>query len=100
MTNYLLAGGYRNIESVNSWKDGLRRMKQNHFGIVLMDIFAPDMKGIEYAREIRRSRPDTETLLIIEPDHQKLVNKELLRETRFKCVLKPFVEQNLLESIQ
>jgi len=100
LTNYLLTGGYRNIESVNSYKDGLRRMKQNHFDIVLMDIFAPDMEGFKYAREIRRLRPETEILLIIEPDHQELVNKELLREARFKCVIKPFIKQNLLESIQ
>ena len=100
LINYLLAGGYRNIESANSYKDGLRRMKKNHFDIVLMDIFAPDMEGFKYAREIRRLRPETEILLIIEPDHQELVNKELLREARFKCVLKPFIKQNLLESIQ
>lgn len=100
LTNYLLAGGCRNIESANSYKDGLRRMKKNHFDIVLMDIFAPDMEGFKYAREIRRFKPETEILLIIEPDHQELVNKELLWEARFKCVLKPFIKQNLLESIQ
>ena len=100
LINYLLAGGYGNIESANSYSRALTRMRQNHFDIVLMDISAPDMEGFKYAREIRRFRPETETLLIIEPDHQELVNKKLLREARFKCVLKPFIKQNLLESIQ
>lgn len=100
LTNYLLTAGYRNIESLDSYASALRRIKQNHFDIVLMDIFTSNMEGLDYAQKIKHLKPETKIFLMIEPEHQKLVDKELLRKAKFKCVLKPFIKQNLLESIQ
>lgn len=100
LTNYLLAAGYKNIESIDNCASALTKLKLNHFDIVIMDIFAPDMKGLEYVRKIRKLKPEIKTFLMIKPEHKEIINKELLREAKLKCVLKPFIKQNLLNSIK
>lgn len=97
LTNFLLAAGYRNIESLDNYKGALVRVKQNSFDVVLMDIFNPEMKGLEYAEKIRFLKPKIKIFLLIEPEHHALINNELLREFKFKCVFKFLIKENLLE---
>jgi len=96
LTNYLLAAGYRNIESMDDYPKALIRMRQNQFDIVLMDVFAPEMKGLEYLQEIRRLKPEIKTFLMIEPGHQPVVNGKIKEEVKFDCVVKSTITQNLL----
>ncbi|MBA7633211.1 hypothetical protein ES703_40773 [subsurface metagenome] len=96
LTNFLLAGGYSNIESVNSYRDALISIRQNHFDIVLMDIFGPDMKGLDYAWEIKCLKPETKTFLMIEPEHQELINGRIKEKVKFDCLTKSTITKNLL----
>ena len=100
LTNFLLAGGYSNIESVNSYGDAFAKLKQNHFDIILMEIFAPDMKGLEYVQEIKRLKPKTKTFLMIEEEHQDLINGRIERKATFDCLMKSTITQNLLKHLE
>lgn len=100
LTNFLLAGGYSNIESVNSYRDAFTRLKQNHFDIVLMEIFAPDMKGLEYVREIRHLKPEIKTFLMIEPELQPVVNGKTKGKLKFDCLIKSSITQDFLDHLK
>jgi len=100
LTNYLLAAGYNNIESFDSYQSAITRLKQNSFDIVLMDIFTPEMKELKYAHKIRSLKPKINIFLMIEPEHQEMINKGILREDKFKCVFKLYIKECLLESFQ
>ncbi len=97
LANFLLAAGYRNIKLASSYPDVLSTIKRVRFDVVLMDIFAPDLKGLNYAQEIKGLMPETSVFLMIEPEHQKAIDKEISNE--IKCVLKPSMKQYLLASI-
>ena len=99
LTNFLLAGGYNNIESVNSYRDALISIRQNHFDIVLMEIFAPVMKGLDYVQEIRHLRPEIKTFLMIEPKLQPILNGKGEEKLEFDCLMKSTITHDLLERI-
>ena len=96
LTNFLLASGYRNILSVSNYNDALTVLKQNYFDIILMEIFAPDLKGLDYAKEIKRLKPKTKTFLMIEPEHKELINGNVEENLEFDCLVKSTITQDLL----
>lgn len=100
LINYLLAGGYRNIESVNSYRDAFAKLKQNHFDIVLMEIFAPGMKGFEYVQEIKNLSPEITMFLMIESDYQPKINGKIKKKVKFDCLVKSTITQNLLGQLR
>ena len=97
LANFLLADGYRNVKLASSYSEVLSLIEQIRFDVVLMDIFAPALKGMNYAQEIKRVMPETRVFLMIEPEHQKMIKGEVLNKV--KCLLKPFMKQYLLTSI-
>ena len=100
LTNFLLAGGYSNIESVNSYRDAFTKLKQNHFDIVLMEIFAPDMKGLEYIQEIRHLKPEIKTFLMMEPELQPALNEKTRGKLKFDCLIKSTITQDFLDHLK
>ena len=100
LTNFLLAGGYSNVESINSYRDAFISIRQNHFDIVLMSVFDSDMKGLDYAREIKRLKPKTKTFLMIEDEHQELINRRVNENLEFDCLMKSTITQNLLGQLR
>ncbi len=97
LTNYLLSAGFRNIESLNSYKSALTRLKHKNFDVVLIDILTPKMKELSHAHEIRSIRSEIKIFLMIEPEHQELICKEVLTGAKFNCIFKFFIKDNLLK---
>lgn len=100
LTNYLLAGGFKNIESTESIGKALTRLKESCFDIVLIDVFSPGMKGINYIQEIKCLNPEIKAFLMIEPEHQERIDEKLLKKAKFKCVIKSLIKQSIFKSIQ
>ena len=96
LTNFLLAAGFRNILSVSSYNDALTELKQNCFDIILMEIYIPDLKGLDYAREFKRIKPKTKTFLMIGPEHQELIDENIKGSLEFDCLVKSTIIQDLL----
>ena len=96
LTNFLLASGYRSILSVSNYNDALTALKQNHTDIVLMEIYAPDLKGLDYAREIKRLKPKTKTFLMIAPEHKELIDRNVEENLEFDYVMKSTIARDLL----
>ncbi len=100
LTNFLLASGYRNILSVSNYKDALNVLKQNHTDIVLMEIYAPDLKGFDYALGFKSLKPETKIFLMIEPEYQPVVNERNKLEGQFECLMKPTIAEDLLRYLR
>jgi two-component SAPR family response regulator len=100
LTNFLLASGYRNILSVSNYNDALTVLKQNYFDIILMEIYAPDLKGLDYAREIKRLKPKTKTFLMIGLEYQELINRNVEGDLEFDCLMKSNITQDLLKHLK
>ncbi len=95
LSNDLLMSGYKKIESVNEYKDAITRLRQDDFDIVLVDLFAPDLRGIDYVRKIRRLKPRTRTFLMIEPELQPVVNGKVKGKIKSDCLLKSDLAHHL-----
>jgi DNA-binding NtrC family response regulator len=100
LTNYLLAEGYRNVESLDDYPNALIRMRQNRFDIVLMDVFAPRMKGFEYVQEIKHIKPEIRAFLMIEPGQQHVVNGKTRGDIGFDCLMKSTITQDLVKHLR
>ena len=100
LTNYLLAEGYRNVESLDDYRNALIRMRQNPFDVVLMDVFAPEMKGFEYVQEIKHIKPEIRTFLMMEPEHQPVVNGKTRGDVEFDFLMKSTITQDLVRHLR
>ncbi|MCK4576589.1 hypothetical protein KAU34_09300 [candidate division WOR-3 bacterium] len=75
-------------------------LKQNNFDIVLMEIYAPDLEGLNSAWEIKRLKPEIETLLMIEPEQQQVINGRNKVKDKFDCLMKSTITQDLLDHLR
>ena len=55
--------GYNSDYSV-TFTEGLKKLKENKFDVVFLDIWLPDIDGIEGLQEIKRIFPETEVIMI------------------------------------
>lgn len=100
LTNFLLASGYRNILSVSNYDDAFTVLKQNHTDIVLMEIYAPDLKGFDYALGFKFLKPEAKIFLMIEPEYQPVVSERNKLEGQFECLMKPTIAKDLLRYLR
>ena len=52
------------VTEAGTARDGLRRLEQGDFQVVLCDVKLPDGNGVELVAEIKKRRPDTEVILL------------------------------------
>jgi len=55
--------GYQ-VETVQSARDALSQLEKNPVDLVFTDLMMPDMGGLEFIRQLRESRPDTECIVM------------------------------------
>ena len=90
-----LAGAGHNVESATDGLTGLARFQGGHFDVVLTDLSLPECSGLDVARSVKRTHPETPVVLITGWGH--LLNPERLRESGIDLMLvKPFRLERLL----
>jgi two-component system response regulator HydG len=89
--------GY-DVDLVDSAEAAFKELKENSFGVVLLDIKLPDLSGIEVFKKIRDLRPETKVIVITAFSCNKLVIQ--LEENNFFCFSKPFDINLLLKTIE
>jgi DNA-binding NtrC family response regulator len=96
LVNYLLASGYTSIEAASSYREALRKVEYGDFDIVLMEVSAPDLEGLDCAKTMCRLRPNLKTFLMIGQEHQPMINGSIDGQVGFACFVKSNMAQSLL----
>jgi len=67
--------------------------------LVLLDIFFPDMSGLDFLRQLRQTQPYTEVIMITAAKDMKSV-REAIQSGVFDFIMKPVVYDRMLETLQ
>lgn len=90
--------GYE-IRKASGSKEALIELSQKPFHIVLSDIQMPGMDGLGLLKEIRRTCPDTEVILMTA--HAGLPTAiEAVRNGAYDYLTKPFARENLINAVR
>lgn len=92
----LEAEGYIVIRGVNG-KDALRRFTTSVVDLVITDLYMPEMDGLEFIREIRKSEQNQHIPIIFLTTESQLTKKEeakLAGATGW--IVKPFMPEKLV----
>jgi CheY-like chemotaxis protein len=90
--------GYR-VELARSGEEGLRRVEEQSFDLVLADLSMPGMSGLEAARRIKTLRPRTPVVLVT-GWQTSLTQAELQAAGVARVLSKPFRIEQLTEIIE
>ena len=90
---------YRDIEAEYSLDgaDAIRKIRENHYDVVILDLKLPGISGIETMRVIKGERPGLPIILIT--GHGGSDFQDELPEGVFEYLQKPIAINKLLETI-
>lgn len=94
----LKAQGF-DVTTASSGSDGINRLKEKDFDVVLTDLNMPDISGIEMVKHSRSIRPFTEILVVTGDDSSERA-VEAIREGAFDYILKPVDFDKLFTSVR
>lgn len=90
--------GYR-VETEEFCVDGLKRLKEKHFDLVLTDLKMPHMDGLELAAHISAKYPDTKVILFTGYTTEDTI-KFALKQGIHAYMEKPFTPEKLVQVVR
>ncbi len=87
------------VETTNNPSEGLKRLSDESFDLVITDLKMPGIDGMELFAEIRKSVPHLPVILITAYGSQEVAD-EAIREGISDFITKPFKKDRILFSIQ
>ncbi|MCF8078568.1 MAG: response regulator [Desulfobacterales bacterium] len=87
------------VETTNNPSEGLARLSEESFDLVITDLKMPGIDGMELFAEIRKSVPHLPVILITAYGSQEVAD-EAIREGISDFITKPFKKDRILFSIQ
>jgi len=101
LKNLLEGEGYE-VETANSGKGALEKMKKESFDLVLLDFFMHGMSGREVADRMRKNKKTAKTKIafLTGAEFSKQGEKELEKLGSKDYIKKPFVNEDLIKRIK
>ena len=100
LINTLKSGGYEDIEFATDGTEGLEKIKQEQFDLIISDINMPQMNGIEMVKEIRKLQNYKDTpILISSTETNEIIKKEAKSAGVTSWITKPFTPEKFLKVI-
>lgn len=88
-----------NAEGANNGAEGLERIKDQDFDVVLLDLKMPGMDGLEVIRRVHDEKPDLKIILLT--GHCDAENTEQGKAAgAYECLVKPVSIDTLLELLR
>lgn len=94
----LSSAGFR-VLSAKDAQEGLRLVKEEPIGVILLDVMMPEMSGIEALKFLREVAPEVPVIMITAYSTQSRVI-DSLRSGAYDFLPKPFETQDLLHSVR
>ncbi len=82
-------GGFEIIDAENTGRSGIDKIKMNNYDLILLDMYIPELNGLEVAREIRKCNISTDIIIITAAADPDLV-VEFLNLGAVDYILKPY----------
>lgn len=79
-------------------KEAIEFTSQNEVDLVLLDLYLPDMLGIEIIKELRVYQPNIDFIIISAASEREIVGKTI-RSGVFDYIIKPVIKERLIETI-
>jgi CheY-like chemotaxis protein len=95
VTNLLLVSGFDKFEVAEGHSETLTKISNTFYDLVLIDLFIPNMSGLELAQEINKLTPKTKIYLMIQDRQQPGLDRTIFKKLNFPTILKSFVSHTL-----
>jgi signal transduction histidine kinase len=86
------------VETAGNFKEGLRRIKEEIFDLVLIDVMLPDGRGIDLLEPIREHDPETVSIIITGYATVELA-VDTIKKGAYNFISKPFTADMLLMTV-
>lgn len=97
--NFLLAAGYKDVDSAKSFHKALEKIRKSAYDIVVSDSGSRFREGLTFAESVLKENPETKLILMIKLEDQKEW-EEKAGATGFRFLIKPTFPRNLLYLLQ
>lgn len=91
--------GFKTVGKAKNGKQGLEIIDRLKPDLVIVDIFMPEMDGIEFIREVRENRMDIDVIVISASDQPSHI-QECMRCGIIDYLIKPFKKERLAHSLE
>ena len=86
------------VETAENFQDGLRKIQEGNFDLVLLDVMLPDGKGIDLLGPIRERDPETVPIIITGYATVELA-VDTIKKGAYNFISKPFTADLLLMTV-
>ena len=96
---HILGGGDYHVEAAYGGREALRKVQENSYDVIILDIKMPDIGGLEVLRCIKQTHPEVDVIVA-----SGLPRKDIIMEAKrlgaCDYVTKPFEPDELKEIVQ
>ena len=78
-----------NTEIASNGKDALIKLKSHNFDLILLDILMPEMNGLQFMNELKKTNHSTK-ILVISACHEQSLMKQVKQLGAHGYLKKPF----------
>ncbi|WP_339226975.1 response regulator [Oceanobacillus sp. FSL K6-2867] len=80
-------------------KEAIDLASKNDIDLVLLDLYLPDMMGVEVLQELRKHQEDVDFIIISAASEKETVGK-VIRSGVFDYIIKPVIKERLVNTIE
>jgi DNA-binding NtrC family response regulator len=60
----ILGNGEYEVEAVQSGREALKKIGENHYDVLILDIMMPEIDGLEVLKRVKESHPDIDVIMV------------------------------------
>ena len=95
----ILGGGDYHVEAAYDGREALRKIEQNPYDVIILDVMMPNMDGLEVLRQVKETDPDVDVIMITGLSQvETVVQARKLGASDF--ISKPFEPDELKQVVQ